>query len=149
MTLYATPEWARVMREQIDAASSRIYLSALSMHVPRNASIAPHGRLILALAAARLRKVPVKIWLAHPQPQYPATMQNAATRNWCMAQGIACRLVNDGHLLHAKTVTIDNELIWIGSGNFTAQACHSNHEAYLNIRDREAAAYWQTLLDAL
>lgn len=65
------------------------------------------------------------------------------------AVGIRVAFAPPANLLHAKTVTIDESIIWCGSGNWTAAATAHNHESYLRVISpalaREMLDHWQNL----
>jgi phosphatidylserine/phosphatidylglycerophosphate/cardiolipin synthase-like enzyme len=149
MTLHITPEWVQGMRDDVNEAKHHIHVSALSMQPPRHRSITPHTRLMEALAVAAARGVRVCVWLAHPRPDVPATRANTGAAQWLVGRGIECRLSNDGHLLHAKSLCTDRRVLWIGSGNMTAAAAHHNHEVYMRTTDDASAMRWTSYLDAL
>lgn len=141
--------WAGRMAEDFEAASASITLSALSALPPRGSADTPNARLWSALRAAAARGVLVRLYLAAPMRAHPATAQNGTTARALQEQGITCRLIPPPKLLHAKTSTIDERIVWIGSGNFTSAAAHHNHEAWCRFENHEIAARlaarWRTI----
>lgn len=131
--LILTPEWIKQMRADVENAAVIITLSALSVHPPKPDQITPFSAFMHALASARKRGVQVRAWATAPHASHPAAALNEAARRWFLAHGMEFRLVSGGRLLHAKTLTVDGQIGWVGSGNFTAAAAHSNHEAYLRV----------------
>lgn len=139
ITLHTT-DWARAIADDIDASSSSIIMSALSLLPPTAAGSGPWPRLWRTLAAAAARHVPVAIYLPAPQLAHPATRANARAAHSAHRLGITIHLIRGPRLLHAKTAVIDARITYIGSGNFTAAACGPNHEFYARISCPELAA---------
>lgn len=147
--IYTTPDWAYTMAQDFEAAKSSIVVTALSMHPPHPSIRSPHTVLIESLYKAAARGVRVRVWLGAPHASHPACALNEATRRALLARGIECRLVSGGRLLHAKTAIVDMASCWIGSGNFTSAAMHSNHECYAAFTSAESARRWVSYLEAI
>lgn len=122
--------WAEAMTADCGRAQSEIVLSALSLLPPRTSTAGEWPALWEALKAACKKKVKVEIYLPKPNAINPATKANYTTAAAAEAAGMICRLLPGPRLLHCKSMVIDRQIVWIGSGNFTAAAAHFNHEAY-------------------
>ena len=141
--------WAERMAEDVRNAQEQVIMTALSMQQARGSSHGHWHALWSALIAAPGRGVAVKVWLPQPHHAHPATLGNHTAAMTLAKAGVVCQLVKDSHLLHAKTCVIDEQIAYVGSGNFTAAACNHNHEAYLRVDckrlARDVAARWELL----
>jgi phosphatidylserine/phosphatidylglycerophosphate/cardiolipin synthase-like enzyme len=125
--------WASHLTLDILDAQTSITLSALSMLHPHTNAPGPWPDLWRALISARSRGRSVHIYLAQAQLAHPATRQNPTTAAYAHTLRFNVHLVPGPRLLHAKSCIIDQRVLWIGSGNFTAAACGPNHEFYVRI----------------
>lgn len=132
-------DWAINMARDCTSARQSISASALSLLPPRHTTDSPFGQLWQAWCAAAARGVPVVFFLAAPSKSHPATAQNITAGALARAAGMSARYVPQPGLLHAKTLVIDERIVWIGSGNFTAAAAHYNHEIYCRFESVEIA----------
>ena len=128
---YHGEDWAGKMADECSKAKYSIHLSATSLHAPTPNGTGAWPRLWNTWVEAAARAVQVRIWLPAPSPIHPATRGNSTAGDKILAKGMWVHYVTGPRLLHAKTCIIDGEIIWIGSGNFTAAAAHHNHETYL------------------
>lgn len=146
-------KWAAEITKDIEAAEGCIYITALSMHPPKRGIESIHSQLLLAAIEAVKRGVTVNIALPASSAHHPATAQNASTMQILSMYGIKCHAIPPTNLLHAKTVMVDNEVLWIGSGNWTAAAAHHNHEMYARVVSRACAGEyrhsWDNLLKSI
>lgn len=126
-------DWTPQMAKDIDAAVKSITLSTLSFNYPHEFTTSKISRLIIALTAAAARGVNVKVYLPAPSISHPATLKNLSSANKLHASNVTARLVPMPNLLHAKTLTIDDRLLWCGSGNWTQAATTHNREAYVRL----------------
>jgi len=133
-------EWAAPMTADIDAAQVSICISSLSLHPPRAAKESNIGRLWSALEAATARGVEVLFFLPQSSKAHPATAYNESAAAKLHHIGAKVHTLGAAHLLHAKTVSIDDALAWVGSGNWTAAASAHNREAYLRAASPLVAA---------
>lgn len=133
-------KWADRMAADLDAAKTSVLITSLSMHPPRANSQNAISRLWGAMQAAAARGVMVDVVLAATSKSHPATAFNNAAAQTLYAAGCRAHAAPVGRLLHAKTACIDDAIIWIGSGNWTAAASEYNHEAYLRAESPELAA---------
>lgn len=128
---YHGQDWAEGMLVDCEHAQRTIHISALSMHTPTIRSSGAWPELYKSWLAKSQQGVKIDIWLPQPSKTWPATLGNFSTGNKLAAAGLFPHFVKSNRLLHAKTCIIDAQIVWIGSGNFTAAAAHYNHEAYL------------------
>lgn len=141
--------WAASMRADVAAAVESVSISALSLQPPMTKSPGEWPDLWHALVAAAARGLTVRLYLPAPTATHPATRFNEAVAKKAADAGIRCHLIRGPRLLHCKSLVIDNRIVWIGSGNFTAAACHHNLEAYSRTHARSFAATVQARWDAL
>ncbi len=52
-------------------------------------------------------------------------------------------------LMHNKILIIDNNSVWIGSGNYTVYAFYRNHDNYLHLQSRAIARYYTQKFNSL
>ncbi len=133
-------KWAAPLAADIAAARYSVMISSLSMHPPRGRSGNNLGLLFDALAAAAARGVTVDIVLAAVSKSHPATAFNNAAAATLAALGCRAHFARPERLLHAKTCVVDFEIVWVGSGNWTAAAATFNHEAYIRAESCAMAA---------
>lgn len=97
----------------------------------------PNEAMLLALRLAALRGVQVD--LAIPQ-RSDHRVVNAAGSYYCeylMRFGVRVFLFRDG-MLHAKTLTVDDELAMFGSANYDIRSFNLNFELNLFVHAKEA-----------
>lgn len=123
--------WAAPLAAECQQARHSIIISALSCLPPRTNTPGHWPALWQAWADAAARGIAVTLYLPMPTNHHGATVQNLQVAATAAAAGLNCRLIKGPQLLHCKSVVIDRHAVWIGSGNFTAAACHHNHEAYM------------------
>lgn len=144
--------WADRIAADVDRASMLITLSALSFAIPRKPGLTGQPRLWAALCDAVERRVSVSIYIPAMTPSHPATAHNNSAAYIASRAGMSVIQVPMPRLLHAKTVQIDAEISWIGSGNFTTAAASHNFEAWIRTTDRATAAqlnaFYRDLLTA-
>jgi len=133
-------DWARVLTDDINQANHSIIGTALSMLPPRTTQTGPWQAMWDALCAAAARHVRIKITLPAPNRAHPATAQNATGARVAHDRGMMVTMIHSPRLLHAKQFIIDEEIVWIGSGNMTAAAYAHNHETWLRMESRPLAA---------
>lgn len=141
-------EWAAPMAADIAAASASVVVSSLSLHPPRKSALTNIGQLWTALEAATANGCAVDFYLPTPGKSHPATAMNSASASRLFAIGVTVIFLPLVRLLHAKTVSIDGQIAWVGSGNWTAAASAHNREAYLRAASpalaRRLADHWRT-----
>lgn len=132
-------DWAAPMATDIDAARRALVASSLSLHPPRRRSASPLSLLWLSLASALARGVSLDFFLPTPSRSHPATAMNGHAADELHKLGATVHFLPVENLLHAKTLSIDNEIAWVGSGNWTAAASAHNHEAYIRVINPQMA----------
>lgn len=140
ITRFVSAEWPRHIALDIADAKHTIIASALSCQPPRRIATTGLSPLWLALVSAAARRRRVVLILPASTRTHPATAHNNTTAQTAAAVGITVSLVPMPRLLHAKTVSIDGRISWVGSGNFTAAAASHNHEAWIRTEDEQTAA---------
>lgn len=144
------PNWATPMARDIAAASDQITITSLSLHPPKTDDARPIGQLWTALKAASIRRIKVRFILPATSKSHPATAQNFTAAARLESIGVQCQFIQPSNLLHAKTVTIDDKIAWIGSGNWTAAATGHNFEMYARIECEKTAKilreHWDMVL---
>lgn len=123
--------WAATLTAECRQAQQSIIISALSCLPPRTKTPGQWPDLWQSWVDAAARGIAVTLYLPLPTNHHGATVQNLQVATDAARVGIVCRLIKGPQLLHCKSVVIDRYAVWIGSGNFTAAACHHNHEAYI------------------
>lgn len=119
------------MAADIDAALHSICISSLSLHPPRASRASNIGMLWSSIEAAAERGVSLLFFLPQSSKAHPATAFNESAATRLHAIGAKVHTLNPARLLHAKTVSIDDSIAWVGSGNWTAAAAAHNREAYI------------------
>lgn len=152
--MQTTPElyladWARMMTIDANQAKSSIAISALSCLPPRASKHGDWPALWQSWIDAAARGVRVELYLPAPLKSAGATITNQKTADTAQRHGIACHLIPGPNLLHCKSMVIDQLIIWIGSGNFTAAAANHNHEAYMRHRCPSMARQMQDRWEAI
>ena len=133
-------DWALPLVADLDAAASSVWVSSLSLHPPRVSRATNIGHLWTAIESAASRGLAVHFVLPRTNKSHPATAFNTAAGDRLHAIGAHVHTLNPARLLHAKTVSIDDALAWVGSGNWTAAASAHNREAYIRAASPQLAA---------
>lgn len=126
-----TARWAAHIAADISEAADTISISALSFLPPRTTQHGDLKTLCAELIKAVSRGVSVQVIIPAPTSAHAATKRNESAAQWCKSNGIKAYLLPGEHLLHAKTVLIDKNICWVGSGNLTTAAATHNHEAWI------------------
>lgn len=137
-------EWAAPMAADIDACNVSCLITSLSLHVPRTDTNKPINTLWRALKAAAARGVRIDFILPAPATSHPATAMNGSAAARLYDIGCRAHFATPGRLLHAKTAVIDENICWIGSGNWTAAASAYNHESYIRAESPDIAERLKT-----
>lgn len=141
--------WAAPLTADIDAAASHISISSLSLHPPRHAGASPIALLWDSLKKASSRGVIIDFYLPQVARSHPATALNQNAAATLHGIGVRVAFAPPANLLHAKTVAVDESILWCGSGNWTAAATAHNHESYLRVVcpsiAREMVNHWRGL----
>jgi len=132
--------WAAILVDDINQANTSIIGTALSMLPPRTTQAGPWPAMWNALCAAAARHVRIRFTLPAPNRAHPATAQNATGARAAHDKGMIVTMIHSPRLLHAKQFIIDENVVWIGSGNMTAAAYAHNHEAWIRFESKKIAA---------
>jgi phosphatidylserine/phosphatidylglycerophosphate/cardiolipin synthase-like enzyme len=133
-------QWAPAMAADCDAAGVSIHACAISCMPPRTAAPGAWPSLWASWCAAAARGLAVTLHLPAPLKAHGATHYNGEASRIAAAHGIRPRLKIGPRLLHSKALVIDNRIVWLGSGNFTAAAASKNAESYVRIISPDIAA---------
>jgi phosphatidylserine/phosphatidylglycerophosphate/cardiolipin synthase-like enzyme len=141
--------WAQPLADDIAQARHSVLLSSLSLQPRKPGSSNPVSRLWDALETAVRAGASIIFMLPQPSTSHPATAYNLTAANNLSALGARPVFAPPSNLLHAKTCAIDDRIIWIGSGNWTAAAAAHNREAYLRCESPALAQklreHWQAV----
>ena len=142
-------DWASAMALDIAMARSSVLITSLSLQTAETCPGHPLGMLWAAMHEAAQRGAAITFVLPQPARSHPATAYNIHAGYALQAAGVRVIYAPAGNLLHAKTVTIDESIVWVGSGNWTKAAAAWNHEAYLRCQSPQLAmrlsAHWREL----
>lgn len=135
-----TAAWMAALTNDIYHAKRSVRITALSINPPRDHQGSPLAMFWHALSVQKRDGIQVEIITQAPSKNHPATLWNQNAAQYAAFLGIPFTFHPMPRLLHAKTVLIDEQIAWIGSGNFTAAAASHNEEAYLRTDDPATAA---------
>lgn len=140
-------DWASAMALDIAMARSSVLITSLSLQTAETCPGHPLGMLWAAMHEAAQRGAAITFILPQPARSHPATAYNIHAGYALQAAGVRVIYAPTGNLLHAKTVTIDESIVWVGSGNWTKAAAAWNHEAYVRCQCPALAVrmanYWR------
>lgn len=140
--------WARPLAADVAAARGSVLLTSLSLQPRKRDTNHPINALWDAIDSAAKAGALVTFILPAPSKAHPATAFNLSAAADLMQLGARCVFAPPANLLHAKTAIVDDRIVWVGSGNWTAAASAYNHEAYLRCESLALAARlreaWQT-----
>jgi phosphatidylserine/phosphatidylglycerophosphate/cardiolipin synthase-like enzyme len=122
----------------IDAAHNSIDVIMFDWRLYPGATEHPVMQLTDALARAASRRVCVRV-----------LGSNALTRARLEQLGIKCRGLYAEKMVHAKVMVIDDEVVIIGSHNYTASAMFRNLEISIIANLGDAATEWRRYFDGL
>lgn len=142
-------DWASAMALDIAMARSSVLITSLSLQTAETCPGHPLGILWAAMHEAAQRGAAITFVLPQPARSHPATAYNIHAGYAMQSAGVRVIYAPAGNLLHAKTVTIDESIVWVGSGNWTKAAAAWNREAYLRCQSPQLAmrlsAHWREL----
>lgn len=133
------PAWALALAADIAAASWAVNITTLSFQIPRHPNDTPHGQLIAQILAAPLRGVRVNVSMPAPSKTHAACAFNLLSAKTLADAGCFVWWAPPANLLHAKTAVIDDNIAWVGSGNYTAAAANHNRECYMRAASHQLA----------
>lgn len=127
-------EYLAVLRESIRSARQSVYVEMYLIR-PSPASDQPVGAIFAELASARKRGVQVTVLLdSHFDKENQMAAQMLKTA------GVWDVTMDDEKVTnHTKLVIIDDEVIILGSQNWTLSALASSNESAVIVRDRRVA----------
>lgn len=126
-----TNTWATQLAADLATARKTIHGATLSLLAPTARMVGPWPHLWRQLLTATDRGVRVRLAMPRPTRVHPATMWNARSAEPLQIAGVEILWCDAPRLVHAKCWAIDTEILWCGSGNCTAAACHHNRECWL------------------
>lgn len=94
-------------------------------------------KLNLALVAAARRGVKVKCLLNLESMGHAITKINGRTASFLRQYGCEVKLAPHGNMTHAKMMIIDDNILVVGSHNYTKSAFSRNQEASIIVEGRE------------
>lgn len=94
-------------------------------------------KLNLALVAAARRGVKVRCLLNAESMGHAITKINGRTLSFLQRYGIEAKMGQFGGVVHAKMIIIDDEVLVLGSHNFTKSAFSCNQEASVIVKGRD------------
>jgi phosphatidylserine/phosphatidylglycerophosphate/cardiolipin synthase-like enzyme len=124
-------EWAAPLARDIADARASVLITSLSLQPRKRDSAHPMSLLWRAIEFAIEAGAGVTFVMPAPSRSHPATAFNLSAAADLQAIGARVAFAPPANLLHAKTVCIDSQVAWVGSGNWTAAASAHNREAYI------------------
>jgi len=100
--------------------------------------------LLHALGAAACRSLDVRVLLAQVVVEKPFPVDvNASAARFLIARGVRVRRLPErfGVQMHTKCTVVDNDLVIVGSHNWTSRAFSQNSETSLALKSSECASY--------
>ena len=94
-------------------------------------------KLNLALVAAARRGVKVRALLNIESMGHAITKINGRTLSFLQRYGMEAKMGQFGGVVHAKMMIIDDEVLVLGSHNYTKSAFSRNQEASIIVKGRE------------
>jgi len=106
-------------------------------------------KLNLAIVAAARRGVKVRALLNIESMGHAITRINSRTADFLRRYGCEVKFGQVGTVTHAKTMIIDDEVLILGSHNYTKCAFTRNQEASIIVRGREDIKDYRTYFNDL
>jgi len=135
--------------ELINAASSKIDVLMYEWKWYGHESAGGVQKLNLAVVAAARRGVKVRCLLNTEAMGHAITKINSKTLSMLHRYGCDARMGQFGGVVHAKMMLIDDNILVIGSHNYTKSAFSRNQEASVIIKGREAIADYRNYFNDL
>ena len=104
-------------------------------------------KLNLALVAAARRGVKVQALLNAESMGHAITKINTKTMNFLLRYGCKAKMGNFGGIVHAKMMIIDDEILVLGSHNYSKSAFSRNREASVIVKGREEIKAFRKYFD--
>lgn len=137
------------MARDLDNADSSVILTSLSFHTSRGSSISPYTTLFNALKRCSLANLQCEAFLSNPASKNQAAWRNLSSSLVLSTFGWRVHFPNAGKLLHAKSMLIDQKILYVGSGNFTHSAAHNNWECFIRTDSQSAIADYLLFIQQL
>lgn len=144
-----TTAWAQQLAADVAAARQTINVAVLSLLTPTPRMVGPWPHLWRQLLTAPGRGVRLRLAMPRPTRVHPATHWNAKSAEPLQAAGAQILWCDAPRLVHAKCWAIDSHILWIGSGNCTAAACHHNRECWVRAWSPGQATFLHHWIEAL
>jgi hypothetical protein len=138
-----TPDnYAQVVLALVQQAKSRICFQNQSLNVKQNQQICPEFDQLLHALAEKSRKIPTRIifrdFLGSAANYLPTLINKYGFNKSSIKIQSNC---------HAKGIIIDDEILVIGSHNWTNYGVRFNRDASLVIRNRDVTQYFRRVFD--
>jgi len=130
-------------------AESSIYVAMYVMKYDADDSFDWANDLIRELVNAKNRGVNVSVIIEYRVYSYYGAKymdENLPAYNYLLSNGVNVKLENETETDHLKLVIIDDEIVYVGSHNWSESALYYNHETSVKIVSEEIA---QTFLEYL
>lgn len=146
--LFSSRYHTRVV-ELLTAAVSQIEISMFHIALPDPKH--PTSKLLSAVKEAHERGVAVRVMVDSDRQEDPylSTVINQPAVDYLRAAGVPVRQDTPDKLLHSKCVVIDDDLVLIGSHNWTAGSYYQFDDLTLAIRSASLVAQQRQRFDAL
>lgn len=126
--ILANDDYFPALLKCIDEAQNEIFISMFSFKAGRHKNSYP-DRILIQLAKAVQRGVKVYVILENTgNRQDEVTFQNRQTGNLLVQKGVKVYYDDVRKTTHTKLIVIDQQLIILGSHNFTQAALKYNNE---------------------
>jgi cardiolipin synthase len=119
---YPTHNYQKFVVSAVHAARERLIITT--------PYFVPDEPFLSALCTAAIKGVAVELIVPHHSDQWLPTVAGRAYYETLLEAGVRIHLHHDG-LLHAKTMTIDDAMALVGSGNFDIRSFYLNFELNL------------------
>lgn len=106
-------------------------------------------KLNLAICRAAKRGVKVRVLLNIESHAHPITRINGRTAGFLEKAGVVIKWGSIGVTTHAKALLIDDDVLVLGSHNFSKGAFTRNQEASIIVKGREAIKDYRRYFDNL
>ena len=106
-------------------------------------------KLSLAICSAAKRGVKVRVFLDMEAQHHPITKINSRTASFLTKSGAEVKFGCVGTVTHAKLVLIDDDVLVLGSHNFSKGAFTRNYESSIIVTGREAIADYRRFFESL
>jgi phosphatidylserine/phosphatidylglycerophosphate/cardiolipin synthase-like enzyme len=141
-------EYYHSIKRDIENADKTISVAMCSMIYDPNDPFDWANDLIRELAHAKERGVDVTVIIEH-RTYWGYMDKNLEAYDYLLAHGITVRLDDEKDTDHMKLVIIDDNIVYVGSHNWSESALHHNRETSVKIVSENIAeifkAYFETI----